>query len=122
MFQPEDQDTQPPSALVDNSQVLRELMAVYQSSLLGDETEDERRAGFQSILDLMVDAAINMCVGVSEARHVQKPKWDKDVFMLNCLTHLTVGVSITSSKYSSIDRIPRPSCETTTLQITKLLF
>ena len=66
-------------------------MTVYKSSLLGDESYDDRQAGFQSVLDLMVDAAVNMCAGVSEARSVQKPKWDKDVFMLNCLSHLIVS-------------------------------
>ncbi|KAI5122053.1 hypothetical protein M0805_006037 [Coniferiporia weirii] len=85
---PDDQNVQPPVALLDHTQVLREIMDVYKSSLMGDESEDDLRKGFQSILDLMVDAAVNMCLSVSDARQAQKPGWDNDVFVLNCLTHL----------------------------------
>lgn len=76
--------------LLDHTQVLREIMSVYRSSVLGDETEIELRDGFKPVLDLMVDAAVNMCIGVSEARHTQRPGWDKDIFILNCMTYLLV--------------------------------
>lgn len=67
-------------------------MNVYKSSLMGDESADDLRKGFQSILNIMVDAAINMCLSVSDARQTQKPDWDNDVFVLNCLTHLLVRI------------------------------
>ena len=89
-FQPDGQDTQPPVSLLDHTQVLRELMNVYKSSLMGDESPDELRDGFKTILDVMVDAAVNMCLSVSDARSTQKSDWDGDVFVLNCLTHLLV--------------------------------
>ncbi|THH11854.1 hypothetical protein EW145_g400 [Phellinidium pouzarii] len=85
---PDDQNAQPPVALLDHTQVLREMILVYKSSLMGGESEDELRKGFQSILDLMVDAAVNMCLSVSDARQTQRPGWDNDLFVLNCLTHL----------------------------------
>ncbi|EJD05807.1 oligomeric complex COG6 [Fomitiporia mediterranea MF3/22] len=90
---PDDQDTQPPISLLDHTQVLRELMNVYKSSLMGDESPDELREGFKGILDVMVDAAVNMCLSVSDARKEGKGRveWDGDVFVLNCLAHL-IGV------------------------------
>lgn len=81
---------QPPIALLDHTQVLRELMNVYKSSLMGDESEEELQKGFERVLDLMVDAAVNMCLTVSDARQSQKTFWDGDVFVLNCLTHIMV--------------------------------
>ncbi|TDL27340.1 oligomeric complex COG6 [Rickenella mellea] len=85
---PEDQDVTPPLSILDHTQILRELMSVYQSALIGDENETDRREGFRSILDTMVDNAIEMCINSSDARVIQNPEWDKEVFMLNCVTHL----------------------------------
>ena len=83
---------QPPASLLDHTQVLRELLNVYKSSLIGDESEEEIRKGFQKVLDLMVDAAVNMCLTVSDARQSQKAAWDGDVFVINCLSHLLVSL------------------------------
>ena len=62
---------------------------------MGDESEEDVRTGFKPVLDMMVDAAVEMCSDVSESfgQQVQKGKepWDKDVFLLNCLTHLVVS-------------------------------
>ena len=69
-------------------QVLREIMAVYESSLVGDEKSDERDAGGRRILDVMVDPAVEMCSAASEEKQRLRPRWDKHVFVLNCLTHL----------------------------------
>ena len=44
-------DLQPPIALLDHTQVLRELMSVYKSSLMGDESEEDVRSGFKPVLD-----------------------------------------------------------------------
>ena len=93
-------DLQPPIALLDHTQVLRELMSVYKSSLMGDESEEDVRTGFKPVLDMMVDAAVEMCSAVSESFgqqvHKGKETWDKDVFLLNCLTHLVVSSSFDS--------------------------
>lgn len=42
--------------------VLVEVMSVYQSSILGDEGEDERDTGFQQVMDIMVTPVSSMCV------------------------------------------------------------
>lgn len=73
-------------------QLLREIMQVYSSSLIGDESEEVERAGFSGILDIMVDAAIAMLVNLSSARQIARPSWDASVFMLNCLTSMIVSV------------------------------
>ena len=73
-------------------QLLREIMQVYSSSLLGDETEEDERAGFSSVLDTMVKAAVDMLINLSDAKQRQKPSWDAKVFMLNCLTSMIVSL------------------------------
>ena len=40
-------------AVLDHAQILREVMSVYQSSLLGSEDEDEMDTGFRQVLDIM---------------------------------------------------------------------
>jgi hypothetical protein len=72
-------------------QLLREIMHVYSSSLLGDESEEDERAGFSSVLDTMVNAAIEMLANLSDVKQRQKPAWDARVFMLNCLTSMIVS-------------------------------
>lgn len=81
---------QPPISLLDHTQVLREIMNVYKASDMGDESDDMHK-GFQKVLDLMVDAAVNMCLTVSDARQSRKPGWDGDVFVVNCLSHIKVS-------------------------------
>lgn len=67
-------------------------MSVYNSSLVGDESDAELRQVFKPVLDMMVDAAVEMCSAVSEStQQSQSQGWDKDVFLLNCLTHLLVS-------------------------------
>lgn len=72
-------------------QLLREIMQVYSSSLLGDESEEDERAGFSSILDTMVDAAVRTLESLSEARQKARPTWDANVFLVNCLTSIIVS-------------------------------
>ena len=67
-------------------------MAVYDSSLLGDENPTERDAGFKRIADIMVDPAVEMCSAAGEEKQRLRPRWDKMVFMLNCLTYLQVCI------------------------------
>lgn len=85
-------------------QILREIMAVYQSSLLGeDEDQDRASADFERIANIMVDPALQMCVAAAEEKKRVKPKWDQAVFVLNCLTYLQVGVILSFLRYF-IDR------------------
>lgn len=83
----------PPLAILDYTQILREIMAVYRSSLLGDEAESDQIAGFQKILDIMIDPAIAMCIASSEEKNRVRPRWDKAVYVLNCLSYLQVNSS-----------------------------
>ncbi|KAI0723862.1 oligomeric complex COG6 [Cerioporus squamosus] len=78
----------PPLAILDHTQVLREMMLVYESSLLGNENEEELQAGFRDILDKMVDPAIEMCMTGADEKKRQRPAWDKAVFVLNTLAYL----------------------------------
>ncbi|KAG5635825.1 hypothetical protein H0H81_010012 [Sphagnurus paluster] len=78
----------PPIAILDHMQILREIMGVYQSSFLGEEDETEQAAGFQKILDIMVDPAIDISISVNEEKRRLRPRWDQPVYALNCLSYL----------------------------------
>ncbi|KAI0636596.1 oligomeric complex COG6 [Trametes polyzona] len=84
----DDTGVSPPLAILDHAQVLREMMLVYESSLLGDEKEEELQAGFRDILDKMVDPALEMMLTQAEEKKRQRPNWDKAVFVLNTLAYL----------------------------------
>jgi len=87
---PDDSEVTPPLAIQDHGQVLREIMVVYESSLLEGETPEQQASGAKGIMDSMVDPAIEMCLTVSEEKHKLRPKWDYRVFVLNCLTYVKV--------------------------------
>lgn len=78
----------PPLSILDLAQVLREIMVVYESSLVGNESDEELYAGFRDILDKMVDPAIETCVTRSADKKKLRPDWDQSVFMLNTLAYL----------------------------------
>lgn len=78
----------PPLAILDHAQVLREMMIVYESSLLGNEDEEELQAGFRDILDKMVDPALELTLTQADEKKRQRPAWDKAVFVLNTLAYL----------------------------------
>jgi conserved oligomeric Golgi complex subunit 6 len=65
-------------------------MTVYESSLSGEETLEERDSGFRRILDVMVDPAVEICGAAAEEKKRLRYGWDKEVFVLNCLTYLQV--------------------------------
>jgi hypothetical protein len=65
-------------------------MSVYQSSLLGDENEDDILAGFDQVLDIMVDPMLTVCFTNAEIKQKNKPNWDVAIFVLNYLCYLTV--------------------------------
>ncbi|KAF7966770.1 hypothetical protein HWV62_37065 [Athelia sp. TMB] len=73
----DDPSVNPPLSILDHVQILREIMAVYDSSLLGDENPTERDAGFKRIADIMVDPAVEMCSAAGEEKQRLRPRWDK---------------------------------------------
>ncbi|KAF9042684.1 oligomeric complex COG6 [Rhodocollybia butyracea] len=105
----DDTSLTPPIPILDHVQILREIMAVYQSSLGDDDEPDisetprpsgnesgikpERKlhpaeSGFLKIGDIMVQPAVDLCLNAAEGKKRLRPGWDKDVFVLNCLSYL----------------------------------
>ncbi|KAF8633476.1 hypothetical protein AX15_001436 [Amanita polypyramis BW_CC] len=74
-------------AILDHCQVLREIMVIYQSSLLGDEDETTRVSGFRKVLDIMVDPVLETIFTTSEEKRL-RTKWDQPVYALNSLIYL----------------------------------
>ena len=73
-------------------------MQVYDSSLLSEGSSDpsEANTGFQRILDVMVDPAVTMCDAAAEEKARLRPRWDRAVFVLNCLGYLEVRMFVGS--------------------------
>ncbi|KAG6845272.1 hypothetical protein H0H87_011681 [Tephrocybe sp. NHM501043] len=78
----------PPLAILDHIQVLREIMSVYQSSFFGEGDEAEQVAGFEKILDIMIDPAIEMVTIENEKKQRLRPRWDQPIYVLNCLSYI----------------------------------
>lgn len=74
-------------------------MLVYDSSLLSEGSSDpsEASTGFRRILDVMVDPAVTMCAAAAQEKARLRPRWDRAVFVLNCLGYLEVRVFVGSS-------------------------
>jgi conserved oligomeric Golgi complex subunit 6 len=77
--------------------ILREIMQVYDSSLLEDETPEQRIAGFRDVLEGTVDPMLTMC---STMGNMIKPRagqdsnaWERATFMINCLVYIEVSLS-----------------------------
>ncbi|TFK72867.1 oligomeric complex COG6 [Pluteus cervinus] len=85
---PDDPSLTPPPPILEHAQILREIMTVYHSSMLGDESNVGQATGFQDISNAMVDPAIEMCITSSAQKKQIRPKWDQSVFILNCLCYL----------------------------------
>jgi hypothetical protein len=111
---------QPPSAgltappqLRDALGTLREIMAVYNSSLLdiGDPVTgtpqvgafEQREADFKRVLDAALDPALDMCEQMGAMR---QNAWDRNVFGVNCReTVLTAleGFGFTAGRVKAIE-------------------
>ncbi|KAJ3516161.1 hypothetical protein NLJ89_g1297 [Agrocybe chaxingu] len=104
----DDPSLTPPLAILDHAQILREVMSVYQSSLLGDEHQDDVNEGFHQVLDIMVDPVVTMCISHSKDKKKARPRWDDAVFVLNCLCYLQTVLStfdFTAKKQADIQAI-----------------
>ncbi|PFH46076.1 hypothetical protein AMATHDRAFT_8263 [Amanita thiersii Skay4041] len=105
---PDDVSLTPALPILDHCQILREVMTVYQSSLLGDEDEATRASGFQNVLDTMVDPILEAMISLSEAKKRARPRWDQAVYVLNSLMYLQ-GVlepfGFTSEKQAMVQQL-----------------
>ncbi|CAL1705507.1 unnamed protein product [Somion occarium] len=114
----DDRSVSPPLPILDHLQVLREIMLVYQSSMLEDVDADTQTAGFRDILDKMIDPAIEMCMASSEGKQRLRPGWDRSVFVLNTLTYLQSALepfAFTTEKQGVLQGL----IETRVLQLTE---
>lgn len=81
---------------MDHVQILREIMQVYNSSLLSEglpvDAQGDRGSTleFNRVLDVMVDPAVAMCAAAAEEKARSRYRWDSAVFVLNCLCYLKV--------------------------------
>ncbi|KAG6875996.1 hypothetical protein C0992_001494, partial [Termitomyces sp. T32_za158] len=83
----DDSSLTPPLAILEHVQILREIMSVYQSSLLGED-EIEKVPGFEKILDIMIDPAIEIITETNEDKSRLGMKRDQPIFVLNCLSYI----------------------------------
>jgi hypothetical protein len=83
--QPPDATLTPPLALRDTCQILREVIAVYDSSLVD---ESERETDFAKLLEKAVGPAVEMCERMAGLG--RGGEWEKDIFLINCLGYLQV--------------------------------
>jgi hypothetical protein len=97
-------DLSPPLALRDVSQVIREIMSVYDSSMLeldasaagGKVLQSDERAEFDRIMDAAVNPALEMCRRMADLMKTPVTTgntsldWDKEIFLVNCAVHLQV--------------------------------
>ncbi|KAF8548578.1 oligomeric complex COG6 [Imleria badia] len=85
----DDPSVSPLNSIIDHAQLLREIMQVYDSSLLSEGSNpSEASTGFRHVLDVMVDPAVTMCAAAAEEKARLRPRWDSAVFVLNCLGYL----------------------------------
>lgn len=69
-------------------------MQVYDSSLLDDETSEQRAEGFREVLEEAVKPMIEMCS--CQGNMIKAPAgkegdgWEKAIFMVNCLVYIEV--------------------------------
>ncbi|KAH7924764.1 oligomeric complex COG6 [Leucogyrophana mollusca] len=101
---PDDPSVRPPLPILEHAQLLREIIQVYDSSLLRGDTNTAPAPAntahtspsaatpgpftFKRILDALLDPALEMCLGAAEEKKRLRPRWDQAVFGVNCLTYL----------------------------------
>ena len=66
-------------------------MAVCDSSVLADEDPEKQRRGFKRILDAAVDPALEMCRRMADMNTKDTARWDRAIFLINCLDYLQVN-------------------------------
>lgn len=78
--------------------VLREIMQVYDSALLENDTPEQRAEGFKAVLDGNIQPMLEMCTNMGSMMKPDKGQdamiWDRAIFMINCLLYLEVRVLV----------------------------
>jgi hypothetical protein len=79
--------------------ILREIMQVYDSSLLEDETPEQRAQGFKDVLEAAVKPMLDMCSTMgnlmkTEPGKEDDTKWQRAIFLTNCLVYIEVRLSL----------------------------
>ncbi|KIY63425.1 oligomeric complex COG6 [Cylindrobasidium torrendii FP15055 ss-10] len=77
-----------PMQIRDHALILKEIISVFESSVLGEDAESELVTGFEHVLDIMIDPAIQMCIEAGEVKARSTRDWDLPIFVLNCLFFL----------------------------------
>lgn len=94
-IQPPAVDLSPPLTLRDALSTLREIMQVYETSS-ADSADvpqvEDRETGFDRVLKMTLDPALDMCKKMSDLR---ASGWDKAVYGINCLEFIKVNLSVT---------------------------
>ncbi|KAG8970571.1 Golgi transport complex subunit 6 [Tulasnella sp. 419] len=80
---PPEPDLAAPLALRDQIHVLREIMGVYESSLMGENDPAEREREFSQILEAAIDPAMEMCNKMCELKK-DLTSWNRAIFLINC--------------------------------------
>jgi conserved oligomeric Golgi complex subunit 6 len=63
-------------------------MVVYDSSLLGDESEEMQKEGFQKILNAVLTPIVSMCTESASLITSKRLDGDPNIFLLNCFFYL----------------------------------
>ncbi|KAK4056417.1 Golgi transport complex subunit 6 [Microbotryomycetes sp. JL221] len=109
----------PPSQLRDTLSTLREIMAVYSSSLLDDAnlvSFEQRETEFKSVLDASLDPVLEMCDRMSQLRPTE---WERCIFKINCIeTCLTAldGFGFTATRVKQLEDEEAVYVETLTVE------
>ena len=90
---PPDADLSPPLALRDSTQILREIMSVYESTLISND-DPHVEEDFARILDAAVDPPLEMCRRMADLRKGEGGDWEKAVFLANCVGYLEVSLAL----------------------------
>ncbi|KAH8813769.1 oligomeric Golgi complex subunit 6 [Flagelloscypha sp. PMI_526] len=102
----DDPSLTPPLAILDHIQILKEILTVFQAS--EDALTDAEKDAFVGVLDAMVDPTVEVIVKKSEDKIAARPKWDREVFILNSLSYLLDSLepySFTTPKQATLKSI-----------------
>ncbi|EFI26934.1 hypothetical protein CC1G_15335 [Coprinopsis cinerea okayama7 len=111
---PDDPSLTPPHFILDHAQILKEVMNVYQSSIVDGEGEAETEESsavapsFENVLDVFIDPVVLSCISKSEEKIMLRPKWDGKVYTINCLTYfqgLLEPFSFTKTKQENLAKV-----------------